>query len=152
MSAKKTTSVMEESQSEQNAVSEVLGNKSFHFHKHLVIAYCDEESLRELMATPSSFGIGFSFREAAVAVIPSGSSRDIDSTNISKNIRKKPAFRRDDDHRGSQSRGQRLRQLFGLTDTRRIVCATLQNAVIAGVLMFYSRSVVGALIRACAGA
>jgi hypothetical protein len=152
MSAKKTTSVMEESQSEQNAVSEVLGNKSFHFHKHLVIAYCDEESLRELMATPSSFGIGFSFREAAVAVIPNSSSIVAESESKSNTFREKPPFRCDDDHRGPQSPGQRLRQLLGLTDTRRIVCATLQNAVIAGVLMFYSRSVVGALIRACAGA
>jgi hypothetical protein len=150
MSAKKTAVVMEESQSEQNAVSEVLGNKSFHFHKHLVIAYCDEESLRELIATPSSFGIGFSFREAAVAVIPSGSSSVAESE--SNTTREKPALRREDNRCGPQSPGQRLRQLFGVTDTRRIVCATLQNAAVAGVLMFYSRSALGALIRACAGA
>ena len=37
----------------------------------------------------------------------------------------------------------------GLTETRR---ATLQNAVVAGVLMFYSRSVLGAVIRAFVGA
>jgi len=40
----------------------------------------------------------------------------------------------------------------GLTDTRRIACATLQNAVVAGVLAFYSRSVLGAVIRAFVGA
>jgi len=44
------------------------------------------------------------------------------------------------------------RYRVGLTDARRITCATLQNAVVAGVLMFYSRSVVGAVIRACVGA
>ena len=44
------------------------------------------------------------------------------------------------------------RYTVGLTDTRRIACATLQNAVVAGVLLFYSRSVLGAVIRAFVGA
>jgi hypothetical protein len=47
---------------------------------------------------------------------------------------------------------QSWRYRVGLTDTRRIACATLQNAIVAGVLMFYSRSVLGAVIRACVGA
>jgi hypothetical protein len=44
------------------------------------------------------------------------------------------------------------RRTVGIVETRRIACATLQNAVVAGVLMFYSRSVLGAVIRACVGA
>ena len=43
---------------------------------------------------------------------------------------------------------RRLRRRIGLTETRRIACATLQSALAAGVLMFYSRSLVGAVIRA----
>jgi hypothetical protein len=48
----------------------------------------------------------------------------------------------------SQARGYAV----GLAETRRIACATLQNAVVAGVLLFYSRSVLGAVIRAFVGA
>jgi hypothetical protein len=48
--------------------------------------------------------------------------------------------------------GQQTLQGAGITETRRIACATLQNAVVAGVLLFYSRSVVGAVIRVVVGA
>ena len=39
-----------------------------------------------------------------------------------------------------------------VAETRRIACATLQNVLAAGVLMFYSKSLLGAVIRACVGA
>jgi hypothetical protein len=48
--------------------------------------------------------------------------------------------------------GQQTLQGAGITETRRLAFATLQNAVVAGVLLFYSRSVVGAVIRAFLGA
>lgn len=57
-----------------------------------------------------------------------------------------------DDHCGPHSPRQRLLNRVGLEETRCIAFATLQNAVVAGVLMFYSRSVLGAVIRACVGA
>lgn len=41
---------------------------------------------------------------------------------------------------------------FGLAETRRIACAALQNAVAAGVLIFYSKSILGSVIRSCVGA
>jgi hypothetical protein len=47
---------------------------------------------------------------------------------------------------------QTLRLTVGLAETRRIACATLQNAVVAGILLFYSRSVLGAVVRAFVGA
>jgi hypothetical protein len=56
-------------------------------------------------------------------------------------------------HQGlPQSPKQQPRHRVGLAGTRRLACVTLQNAVVAGVLMFYSRSVLGAVIRACLGA
>jgi hypothetical protein len=138
MSEKRTAVVTKELLSEQYAVIEVRRNEVY--PEHCVIAYRDEESLRELIATPSIVGIGFSSREA-VAVIPNSSSRDADS----KNIRNKLAFSSKDDHDGPQSPSPRLRHRVERA------CATLQNAVAAGVLMFYSRSVRGAVIRACVG-
>jgi hypothetical protein len=132
MSEKKTAIVTAES---RYAVVEVKRNEVF--PERFVISYGDEESLRE----PIAGG-------AAVAAITNSSSTDADS----KNIREKPAFRREDDHHRPQSPRQHLLHRVGLTEPRRIACATLQNAVVAGVLMFYSRSVLGAVIRAFVGA
>jgi|HubBroStandDraft_6_1064221.scaffolds.fasta_scaffold854461_2 hypothetical protein len=50
--------------------------------------------------------------------------------------------------RAPQSPEHRLRPRVGLTESRRFACATLQNAVLAGILMFHSRSVLGAIARA----
>lgn len=47
---------------------------------------------------------------------------------------------------------EQLRHRVGFTETRVMACATLQNALVAGVLMFYSRSVLGGVIRVFAGA
>jgi hypothetical protein len=142
MSEKKTRIATEESQSGRYAVIEIRRNEVF--PKRFVISYRDEESLRELIAAPRIIGIGFGFREAAVEVVPSIASTDDDS----KNIREKPVFRGEEDRRGPQSTRQHPRHRLRLTETRRIACATLQNAVLAGVLMFHSRSVLGAVIRA----
>jgi|HubBroStandDraft_6_1064221.scaffolds.fasta_scaffold36338_3 hypothetical protein len=132
MSEKKTRIVKEES---RNAVIKARRNEVS--PEHFVIAYRDEESSRELI-------VG----QAAVALIPNSSSTDADS----QNIREKPAFRREADHRGHQSPRQHLLPRVGLTETRRIACAILQNAVVAGALLFYSRSVLGAVIRASVSA
>jgi hypothetical protein len=45
-----------------------------------------------------------------------------------------------------------LRQRVWFTETRRVACATLHHAIAVGVLLFYSRNLVGAAIRACVGA
>jgi hypothetical protein len=145
MSEKKTRIMTEESPSGRYAVIEIRRNEVF--RKRFVISYRDEESLCELTAAPSIIGIGFSFREAAGAVIPNSLSRDAGA----KNIPEKPAFRREDDHVEPQSPRHPLPRA-GLAKTRRIACATLQNAVVAGALLFYSRSILGAIVRACVGA
>jgi hypothetical protein len=51
-----------------------------------------------------------------------------------------------------QSPEQEPRHRVGLGKTRRIAFAALQNAVVAGGLLFYSRSILGAVVRACVGA
>jgi len=51
-----------------------------------------------------------------------------------------------------QSPRQHLLHRVGLTEPRRMAGATLQSAVVAGLLMFHSRSVPGAVIRALVGA
>lgn len=143
MSVKEAGIATEES---RYGVVEVRRN---HVHgERFVPSHRDQESLRELIAAPSILGIAFSSREAAVAVIPNSRSTDGDS----KSIWEKHAFRREHDHRGPQLPTQQLLRRVGLTGTRPIAWATLRNAVVAGVLMFYSRSVLGAVIRAFVGA
>lgn len=147
MSEKKTAIVAGESRGERYAVIECRWTDVS--PERFVIAYRDEESLRELIAAPSIIGIGFGSREAAVAGLENCSSTGA----ASKNSREKLAFDwREDDHRGTQSPMQRLRQRIRLTRTRSIACATLQGAIAAGILMFYSRSVLGAAIRSLVGA
>jgi|HubBroStandDraft_2_1064218.scaffolds.fasta_scaffold3534107_1 hypothetical protein len=41
-----------------------------------------------------------------------------------------------------------VQRQVGLTGIRRTACASLQNALAAGVLIFYSRSLLGTVIRA----
>src|ERR1700678_351503 len=41
-----------------------------------------------------------------------------------------------------------VRQRLGLTEARRIAYAALQSAVVVGVLIFHSRSILGSVIRA----
>jgi hypothetical protein len=142
MSEKKTAIVTEELQGERYAV--IKARWSEVFSEYFVIAYREEESLHELIAPPSIIGIGFSPRQAAIAVIPNRSSRNADS----KNIREKRTFSHENDHRGAQPRRQRPGHTVGLTETRRIACAILQRACATVVLLFYSRSVLGAAIRA----
>lgn len=142
MSEKKTRIVMEESQSGRYAVIEIRRNGAS--GKRFVISYRDEESLRELTGALSIIGIGFRFGEAAAAVVPNGSAGDSDS----KIILEKPALTSEGGHNGPQSHRRHWRHRLGLTEARRLARATLQNAVLAGILMFHSRSALGSIIRA----
>ena len=142
MSEEKTAIVTGESQSERYAVIEARWNGVF--SERFVISYREEEALRQLIAGPSIIGTGFRSREAAIAAIPNRASRNAPT----KDIREKNTFRSENVHRERQSPRQRPGHSVGLTETRRIACAILQRALATGVLLFYSRSVLGAAIRA----
>ncbi len=101
------------------------------FLEHFVFALRDEESLREPIAGVSVIGIGFGVCKAAAA--------------------DKLAIDRKRDHRGAQSPRQDPRHGVGVSDTRRMVGAALQYAIAASVLMFYSKTVLGAGLRALVG-
>ena len=145
MSEKTRAIVAKNSQRARYAIVGVRWNEAI---PEFVITYGDQESLREVISARSIIGIGFSFRKAAVAVVGNSSSRDADS----KNTREKTSFVREDDCRAAQSPRQRLRHSVGLKDIRRIAYAALRHAIAAGILMFYSKSVMGAALRAFVGA
>jgi hypothetical protein len=117
------------------------------FPGRFVFALRDEESLHEQIAGISVVGIGFGSCERADAGIRNRSSKGPDSINDSEKL----AADCQGDHGGVPSARQGLRRRVGVSETRRIAGATLQYAIAASVLMFYSKNAVGAALRALLG-
>lgn len=122
--SKHKTALTGDSQRQRYAVIGLRCNEVF---PELVGACCNEASLRGLMAAPNIIGIGFSSREAAVAVIPNRPSMDAESPR------------------------HRLRQDVSLKDIRRIACTALRHVIAVGVLVLCSKSAIGAALRALIG-
>jgi hypothetical protein len=129
MSEKETAIATGESQGERYLVIEVRWCEPF--PERFVFALRHEESLRERIAGVSVVGIGFGVCKAAAE--------------------EKLAVDCEGDHRGGQSPRQDPRHRVGLSETRRIARATLQYAIAASVLVFYSKNVLGAALRALVG-
>ena len=128
-SQKKTAIATGDSRSERYLVIEARWYEPF--PERFVFALRDEESLRERIAGVSVVGIGFRVCKAAAE--------------------EKLAVDCEGDHRGGQSPRQDPRHRVGLSETRRIARATLQYAIAASVLVFYSKNVLGAALRALVG-
>jgi hypothetical protein len=112
--------------------------------ERFVIAYPDEESLRELIAGPSIIACGFASREEAQAKI------DANFWTVAawKQTPKRAAVDGIEKYRrGVLSAKRRLGAGFDLTHTRRIVHGFLQAAVAGAILIFYSRNTVSTAIR-----
>jgi hypothetical protein len=112
--------------------------------ERFVIAYPDEESLRELIARPSIIACGFASREEA-------------QTNIDTDLctaatwTETPIDRAEKYRRGALSAKRRLGAGFNLKQTGRIVRGFLHAAVAGVILIFYSRNAVSAVIRSFVG-
>jgi hypothetical protein len=145
MSEKKTTIATGESPSGRYLVIEARWYQPF--FKRFVFALCDEELLRERIAGVSIVGVGFGSCEATAAMITNSSSRNADP----KNDLEKPPVDCEGDISEPQSPRQDLRHKAGLSETPHIAGVILQYAVAAGVLIFYSKSVLGAVLRALVG-
>jgi hypothetical protein len=134
---------MNNSQGGRYAVVELRWKETF---PELVIAYCDEESLRKLIAAPNIIGIVLSSRPAGVAGVQNGSSNGTDSKKL-------PEWQTSERQAGElQSQPYLLQLTVGLSEIRRITLESMQRAVVAGILMFYSSNILGATIRALVGA
>ena len=109
--------------------------------ERLVIAYHDEQSLRDLIAAPSIIGLGFASREEAIANLE-------DHMAATAPSKQKP----------------RITAMFYLTHAnrdlpnghgqkhRRILQSILQSALAAVVAVIYSKNIVSAMIRMALGA
>ena len=112
--------------------------------ERFVIAYSDEESLRELIAGPSIIACGFASREEA-------------QTNIDADFWTAAAWKQTSGptvekyQRGTLSAKRRLGTAFHLAQTGRIVRGFLQAAAAGAILVFYSRNAVSTVIRSFVG-
>jgi|SRR5271155_2066710 len=116
--------------------------------ERFVLAYRDEESLRDLIAAPSIVGVGFITREEALANAEccspvTGGSKQTLKASVERAVKRR---------RGFKSAKRRLVDAFRVAETRRITCRALQHAVAMAILVFYSKNIVSAAIRTVIGA
>jgi hypothetical protein len=126
----------------QYAVIEARRTESL--SERFVIAYSDEESLRDLIAGPSIVGCGFASREEAQAKIDADFWTDAAWKGTSRGAAVEAAK---NSQFGVLSVKRRLGAAFDLTQTRRTVRDFFQAAVAACILVFYSRNAVSTLLR-----
>ena len=110
--------------------------------ERLVIAYQDEDCLRDLIAAPSIIGLGFASREEAIANLEGHMS---DAAPSKQKPRITAMFHATHEN-GDLPSGQEL------VKHRRIPQTTLQSAVAAVIALFYSKNIVSAMIRTALGA
>ncbi len=145
MSEKKTAIAAGESQYERYVV---IGARWYGpFLARFVIVLGDADSLRERIAGISFVGIGFGRCEWAAAVIPNRPAGGDDP----KNNQEKVVVDCEGDPGGAQSQKHGLRHRIGLSEIRRVAGSTLQYAIAASVLMFYSKNLLGAALRTLVG-
>lgn len=109
--------------------------------ERLVIAYQDEDCLRDLIAAPSMFGLGFSSREEAMA-----SLKSLANVAPSKSSSRITAIF----HATRES--SELADVHGRPAQRRILPRILQSALAALIALFYSTNVLSVIIRMALGA
>lgn len=110
--------------------------------EHLVIAYQDENCLRDLIAAPSIFGLGFSSREEAMWHLK-GLSADPASWKQSSQMT--AAFHLTHESNDFWIGRRALKK-------SRVLRRILQSAVAAIIALFYSRNLVSTMIRMALGA
>jgi hypothetical protein len=109
--------------------------------ERLVIAYQDENCLRDLIASPSIIGSGFASREEAMANLEghiSGAALSKEKPRITAMF---PATDKDDLMRG-----------HGFMKYRKIPHRILRTAVAATIVLFYSKNLVCVMFRMALGA
>ena len=110
--------------------------------ERLVIAYQDEGCLRDLIAAPSIFGLGFASREEAIANLKSFAS---DATPSKPKPRITAMFH-------ATQANVELAGGQGPVKHRRIPQSFVQPALAAVIALFYSKNIVSVMIRMALGA
>jgi hypothetical protein len=107
----------------------------------LVIAYPEEETLRDLIAAPSIVGLGYTSRADALKNIDrcvttkASLKRLLKTASLQPNMTFRTVLRR-------------LAAGFGLSGTSRVMRNLLHNGLAAALIFFYSRNVLSGTVRA----
>jgi len=123
----------------------VISVRSEPARERLVIAYPDEETLRDLIAAPSIVTLGYSSRADALKNI----DRDVTTTAFLKRLLKTAVL-----HTNMtfliecRVALRRLAGAFGLSGTSKIMRNLLHNGLAAALIFFYSRNVLSSTVRA----
>jgi hypothetical protein len=115
----------------------------------LVIAYADEKSLRELIAAPSILGLRFESRASAVKSARNDSPAIAFSNQMCESAGMTDRVQKCELEVHSARRG--LAGRFCFRRDRRMIHRVLEQAAVMIALMFYSRSLVSAVIRTILG-
>jgi hypothetical protein len=128
----------------QYAVIRLSGTKAF--PERVVIAYPNEETLRDLIAGPSIIGLGFVSREDALATAGS----DFPKTNALRRAIKK-AIAVGNKKFQAHSVINRFLDGFSFSKGCENARSLLHFAIASATLIFYSRNMVSTTIRALLG-
>ena len=110
--------------------------------ERLVIAYQDEDCLRDLIAAPSIFGLGYASREEAIANLECFAS-------LAAPSKQKPRITAM--FHATHESGD-LPSGHVLVKRRRVPQSILQPALAAVIALFYSKNIVSVMIRMMLGA
>ena len=109
--------------------------------ERLVIAYPDEETLRDLIAAPSIVKLGYSSRADALKNIDRSVRTNASLKRLLKTASLQPNMT-------SLTVLRRLDAGFGLSGTSRVMRSLLHNGLAAALIFFYSRNVLSGTVRA----
>jgi hypothetical protein len=123
----------------------VISVRSEPDRERLVIAYPDEETLRDLIAAPSIVALGYACRADALKNI----DRCVTTTASVKRLLKAAVLHTNKTFfTECRVALRRLAGGFGLSGTSKIMRNLLHNGLAAALIFFYSRNVLSSTVRA----
>jgi hypothetical protein len=112
--------------------------------ERFVLAYHNQQSLRDLIAAPCIAAFGFSSREEAAA----RTKLSVSMATIQKQVPRTTVVKRTGEHQHGPPRGEQRSEKCSASPTiRRLLAAFYSDAVAAGILAFSSRNIFSTAIR-----
>ena len=112
--------------------------------ERFVLAYRNEQSLRDLIAAPCIAAFGFSSRKDASA----RTEPSVSMATIQKQTRRTTVVKRTEERQHGRHRGeQRSETCSASSKILRFFTAFYSHAVVAGTLIFFSRNIFSTAIR-----
>jgi hypothetical protein len=112
--------------------------------ERFVLAYRNDQSLRDLIAAPCIAALGFSSREDATArTMPS-----VSMATIQKQTRRTTIVKRTEERQHGRHRGEQRSETWSASSKiSRLLTAFYSDAVVTGILIFFSRNIFSTAIR-----